>query len=372
MVKAKSSLGLGLLIIFCALLSIPAAVAWLVNIEIALQAVGVPCAWFGGVLPADWYGLLVLLSADFSTISTLVPLLLLAFPLFMGIRIRMLTAIDHGYPHRVVYDPYPPHFPFFLVMLGLAGTLYGLLIGLSVSGVSELGAQTPASASIQATIDRLMGGTATALLSSLLGLIGAFLAARPVPWIFRRLAGLPEEETQRELTEVVASLTRDLQALSHASREFGERLNVASADSIDRRLSHMETAIVSMAKIVDETNARFLNLTAVQERIADQAKLLKHLDELQRLPAIETAAAGASSHLAETRGAIDRLRAEQEKTRAASERMVEEFQRGHGESRQLLDRIQGLLDDSSRESREDRGAWRKALGQFVRNLTERS
>lgn len=370
MTESRYSRGLGLLVAVCVILLIPATAVWLVNLELALQAAGASCTFSENLLPAGLYSLLTPFAADLSTISTLVPLLLLAFPAFMGIRIRVLAKYDPGYLRRVVYDPYPPHFPFFLVMLGLTGTLYGLLIGLSVSGVEELGAVVPTAGSIQGTIDRLMGGTATALLSSLLGLVGAFLAARPLTWIFRRAAGITEEETQRTVVEVVASLTHDLQSLGHASREFSESLNVAAAEGINQQLAQIGNSLSLLADGMSESNTRLQKLLEVQERTAGQMELMNHLRELERLEKIENASAAASERLAETRGILDKLRLEQERTNSTAGRLVEEVRRGHTESQESLDRIQALIDAGSRDSREERNALRKALGNYIQNLTE--
>jgi len=331
---------LGLLITICILLIIPTIAAWLVNTEIALQAVGIPCALLAERLPASLYGPLVRMATDLSTISTLVPLLILIFPIFMGIRIRVLAQFDPGYLHRVVYDPYPPHIPFFLVMLGLTGTLYGLLIGLSVSGVADLGTAAPTASAIQETIDRLMDGTATALLSSLLGLVGAFLAARPLTWMFRKAAGITEDQAQRTVTDVITSLTHDLQSLSHASREFSEHLNVVSAEDIKQRITQIENSLTFLAKGLTESNTTFQKLLDVQQQIAGNMERMKHLNELQRLENIENATTETSQRLAE--------------------------------SQQSLDQMRALIDNSTRNSREDRSALRNALSDYIQNMTEKS
>ncbi len=52
--------------------------------------------------------------------------------IFLFVQTFRVLVNQHRHPRfakRLVADPYPPHFGFFLVMLGLAGTLYGLLSG---------------------------------------------------------------------------------------------------------------------------------------------------------------------------------------------------------------------------------------------------
>ena len=115
-----------------------ALIAWLVNVEIALQAFLPGLILLSDLLPAAIHERLVWLSADLSTISTLVPVLLFLFPSMQSWRV--LQAGNNVLERRgIPSDPYPVNFSYFLVMLGLAGTLYGLLIGLDVSGVKSWG-----------------------------------------------------------------------------------------------------------------------------------------------------------------------------------------------------------------------------------------
>ena len=112
--------------------------AWLVNLEVAVKAIAPGWAGFIGPDPHGLLKLLVFLSGDLSTVSTFVPLLLFFFPFVQSVRILRRPYDDTASIHAMQALPYPAHFPFFLVMLGLTGTLYGLWIGLSVSGVSSM------------------------------------------------------------------------------------------------------------------------------------------------------------------------------------------------------------------------------------------
>ena len=234
---------LKLLILAC-LLPLPFCLgAFLVNIEAAIQVFHPSFGVAKRILPDGLYHLWFTLSADLSTVSTLIPVMILAFPMGQAIRIIRRAASDPTFAQRLGPDPYPSHFGFFQVMLGLTGTLYGMYIGLDVSGVSQLAGQGPTADTIRQSLDRLLGGTATALLSSLVGLIGAFITARPVPWIFGRITGVKADETRQTLTATIERLTDDLRGLSQASRTFADYLNPDTANAVLQRMERQETAI---------------------------------------------------------------------------------------------------------------------------------
>lgn len=216
--------------------------AFLVNVEVALQLFFPTLHLFDLVFPGGLYLFLKTLSADLSTVSTLIPVMILAIPLGQIIRILRHRKSDPTFAQRLGPDPYPSHFGFFQVMLGLTGTLYGMYIGLDVSGVSELAGQSPTADSIRQSLDRLLGGTATALLSSLVGLIGAFITARPVPWLFAHIAGVKADETRQTLTATIERLTADLRGLSQASRTFTDFLNPDTAKTVLERMDRQESA----------------------------------------------------------------------------------------------------------------------------------
>lgn len=225
--------------------------AFLVNVEVAIRVFHPALPGIGRFLPANLYHLWVTLSADLSTVSTLIPVLILAFPLIHVARLLAPSGADPAFARRLGPDPYPSHFGFFQVMLGLTGTLYGMYIGLDVSGVSQLAGQAPTADSIRQSLDRLLGGTATALLSSLVGLIGAFLTARPVPWLFGRVMGVQADETRQTLTATIEHLTGDLRGLSQASRAFAEYLNPETANTLLRQLERQETATREAGRQLD-------------------------------------------------------------------------------------------------------------------------
>jgi hypothetical protein len=176
---------------------------------------------------------------------------------------------DATFAQRLGPDPYPSHFGFFQVMLGLTGTLYGMYIGLDLSGVSELAGQGPTADTIRQSLDRLLGGTATALLSSLVGLIGAFITARPVPWLFGRITGVKADETRQTLTATIERLTDDLRGLSQASRTFTDYLNPDTAKQLLGRLDRQESATREVSGKLDTIAARLETLDqsrSLQER----------------------------------------------------------------------------------------------------------
>lgn len=257
-------------------------VAWLVNLEIALQAIFPDLIVISDLLPLGVYAWLEWLSADLSTISTLVPVLLALFPCVQSWRV--LRAGNDGSARQAISsDPYPENFPYFLVMLGLAGTLYGLLIGLDVSGVKELGEKTQTVDKINDSLDQLLGGTATALLSSLLGLIGAFLAASPFAWIFKWATELTEEDGLG-LSETIERLVGDMRSLGDASRAFGERLDGTSIQDVPATLAEIKTELAGLRQELTKANERIDGLGNSQR---EGQAMLAPLQELGRLGNLE-------------------------------------------------------------------------------------
>jgi len=309
----------------CAVFLLPATLVWLVNLEQALRVLNPGWRFLEPLLPSALYAFCGRFTADLSTVSTLVVVLILFFPLVMARRVLRYAEQDPARLNRLVYDPYPPHFPFFLVMLGLVGTLYGLLLGLDVSGVSTLGAGVSSPETIQQTLDQLLDGTATALLSSLWGLVGAFVAARPLTWLFHRAACLPKEDERVSLTETLHQVTGDLQALGEASRAFGERLNRTRIEDVPGVLGEIQTGLKGVEQI----------LRAQQEQAERTFALLSGLADLQR----------------EQLEAFTRA-----DTAAGEDRRRAEAQRDH-----MLEHLAG----GARDRATDRAALREAFRHFI-------
>jgi hypothetical protein len=181
-------------------------------------------------------------------------------------------------------DPYPLNFSYFLVMLGLAGTLYGLLIGLDVSGVKALGEDGQTVDKIKESLDQLLGGTATALLSSLLGLVGAFLAAKPLTWLFQWTTELSEEE-ELGLAETIERLVGDMQSLGDASRAFGERLDGTSIQDVPNTLVEIKGELAGLKEELARANQRIEGLGDSQKQ---GQEMLAPLQELGRLGNLES------------------------------------------------------------------------------------
>jgi hypothetical protein len=170
------------------------------------------------------------------------------------------------------------------VMLGLAGTLYGLLIGLDVSGVKKLGENGQMVDKIKESLDQLLGGTATALLSSLIGLVGAFLAAKPFSWVFQWATELSDDE-DLSLAETIERLVDDMQALGYASRAFGERLDGTSIQDVPNTLVEIKGELAGLKDELARANQKIEGLGESQKQGQD---MLVPLQELDRLGNLET------------------------------------------------------------------------------------
>jgi predicted nucleic acid-binding Zn-ribbon protein len=258
-------------------------VAWLVNLEVALQSYSPGLVLISDLLPSWLYLKFAWLSADLSTISTLVSVLLFLFPCLQGWKV-LRAGNDVLQRREIASDPYPLNFSYFLVMLGLAGTLYGLLIGLDVSGVKELGEGGQTVDEIKGSLDQLLGGTATALLSSLLGLIGAFLAAKPLSWCFQWATELSDDE-DLSLTETIERLVGDMHSLGDASRAFGERLHGTSIQDVPNTLVEIKGELAGLKEELARANQRIEGLGDSQKQ---GQEMLAPLQELRRLGNLET------------------------------------------------------------------------------------
>ena len=271
-----------LFIVFLSLFA-TSLVAWLVNLEVAVQIFFPGFILISDLLPVGVHDRLAWLSADLSTISTLVPVLLFLFPCMQSWRV-MQAGNNMLIRRAIPSDPYPINFPYFLVMLGLAGTLYGLFIGLDVSGVKELGEDGQMVDKIKQSLDQLLGGTATALLSSLLGLVGAFLAAKPLSWLFQWATELFDDE-DLSLSQTMECLVEDMKALGDASRAFGERLDGTSIQDVPNTLVEIKGELAGLKDELARANQRIEGLGESQKQGQD---MLVPLQELGRLGNLET------------------------------------------------------------------------------------
>ncbi|MBT3296011.1 MAG: hypothetical protein HN919_06985 [Verrucomicrobia bacterium] len=338
------------------LVGLPALAAWLVNIDVAIQTV-LP-GWRGlvGTSPSGLLRALVFLSGDLSTISTLVPLLLLAFPLVQSLRILRRPYDDTASIHAMEALPYPAHFPFFLVMLGLTGTLYGLWMGLSVSGVSSMTEGMPNAEDLPVVLDRLLDGTATALLSSLVGLIGAFLAAKPLPFLFERAACLEPVEVEHSLADTIDHLTRDLKALSAASRDFSTGLQSDAITEALSSISAMETAVQGQTRSLQSAEE------GLQRLEAGQREGVKKLDTLDTIAA---AVSQAGQRFDQAAGLLEQMVATEFRVADALASLLGEVQAERRESVEQLTALRTAVEQESAEAGTERNQLRKAFAAFA-------
>lgn len=363
----------------CAALLVPALLAFLVNLELAIRVLAPGWRFFEAFFPAFLFETFTALSADLSTISTLVPVLLLIFPLIQGWRILKNQDRDPGFSGRLSCDPYPPFFSFFLAMLGLEGTLYGLFIGLGVSQVADLSASALTTDAIHGTLKRLLEGTATAILSSLVGLIGAFVAARPLNW-FRHLALLDQTEVVEDgsLIETARRLTGELGTLCEASRTFAAELRPELLRDLFGRMDDTLRALGGTAAVVSSCLERLDQQLELQTRTNEVLINILKQNETGRLwfeAAWNRMADGAVSGRAD----LARLLALSEQTLEARQSCLAEIQAGRvaaleALSALLLDSRAGRNDmlaalnslrdaaaDAARATGGERDAWRQAL-----------
>jgi DNA repair exonuclease SbcCD ATPase subunit len=241
-------------------------------------------------------------------------------------------------------------------MLGLAGTLYGLLIGLDISGVSDLAEKAPSADSIRTSLDRLLAGTATALLSSLVGLVGAFLAAKPLPWIFRSITGIEADESKRTLSETVERLTEDMRGLSKASRTFAAHLRPESLDGLFARLDRQESAIDELQKKVSDAVDQLTQIKAGQTET--NAKL-------QKIESLEEAVKALLACNENTNKHIESLFNGQQQTNRLLEQLNRDSDKRHNEAQQSLTELTATAKAGQDSFKQNQNTIRKALALYA-------
>ena len=334
---------------------VPALIAWLVNVDVAIQCLA---PGWSGLLGADPTGvaeMFAFLSGDLSTISTFVPLLLVLFPLVQSLRILKRPS-DDAYVHAMESLPYPAHFPFFLVMLGLTGTLYGLWIGLGVSGVSAMTDSMPNAADLSSSLERLLDGTATALLSSLLGLIGAFLAAKPLSYIFEWAAGIDPVAEEQSLAETIEHLTRDLKSLSAASRDLSANLTPEAIIGAMDSISTMEQAVREQTQGLLAVVQHVESMTAVQN---------EGLERLKKLDGIAEAVSKSGERFFKVANILEQIAATEQQAGETMSSVLKEVQAERRESIEQLTAVRASVERESDAARKGRGKLGKAFAAYL-------
>ena len=381
-------------IIVTCLIPLPFVIgAFLVNFECAVRVFKPGFFLFNNFFPKRLYDLYLFLSADLSLVSTFVPLMILVYPLVQAVRILRHLESEPGFGHQLEADPYPQQFGFFFVMLGLTGTLYGMMLGLDVSGVGELATATPSQDMIRRSLDRLLGGTATALLSSLVGMIGAFLVAKPIPWLFRRAAGIEADESRRTLSETVERLTEDLRALSQASRVFATTLKPEIATGLLDRLDRQETAVKESSQYLKqictlmtsagqnqtEANHKLDALVGVAGTTRDQLSQgntrleamekaqMQNLKYLQHLETLDPAVKALASVFENSHQQLIQMNQVQQQTNALVGRMLEGDAAQHQEMMQKVATLVGTVQTQHDRLEHDQEALRNALAAYLQS-----
>ena len=338
----------------CGILLVPSLLAFFINVEMAVHAVAPAARFFFHLIPPaviKWF--FPLATRDLSTVTTCVPVLLLIFPLVQAIRILRRDENDPAFLHNLAAIPYPDRFGFFLVMFGLVGTLWGMLIGISASGVESLAGVIPSAESIPIAVRRLLEGTATAIWSSLVGIIGAFFATRPISWLFRWAAVLSREEADQTLSETMGQLTRDLKGLSAASRTFTDRLKPETFDGFLNALQSIDRNSQAMEGHFDRIHQCLLLMVREHEKTNTL---------LARLDVLEAAMRQTGDHLA---GQLHNLQGGQQSGIEALQTLSTDLQTRHAATIAQLETLVTTLRASADAGRLDRDQLHRALGVYL-------
>ncbi len=352
MEKRRFPLLLAVISTICTALSLFFLLLWVVNVEEAIRLFFADVSFLPRFLPANIYSLGLRCAADLSTVSTLVPFLMFVFPAIQGFRAlgRHWANVDE----ELIWRPYPPHFAFFLIMLGLTGTLYGLLIGLQSSGVEALASTGLKGEAVQDSVQRLLSGTATAVLSSLVGLIGAFIAARPLAWLF--CVSLPldiAEELPEDLEATVDRLCEGLGRMDRTVREVTRSLEPVPLERVAQQLERLET---QNAELVEGVN----RMCTALERCAEGLTSVEGVDQklehaLTQLSGLRTEQAAHTNTLnTAIVGAGDRVQA------AIGEQLA-----GQSVMIGALKDLGETAREGNRQQKQERSRLRKAFSTFA-------
>ncbi len=252
--------------------TVAALIIWLVNLDVAFGQLFAVHLGLRRVLPRALFDPLALLAVDLSTVSTGVFVLLAYFPSRGAYRVLRARAGRPGASTTDLAQVYPARFPFFATMTGLGGTLIGMWFALEPAGlnVAQIGTGAGSDQS-QHVMDRLLSGTATALLSSLWAMVVAYLAAHPIPIIFRYICGAVP---RTELRESAQKLTETLSAMGAvAARQittlaaFGEAVQKTCPSELAALLGGTRVAIERLAATTVVMNKHFAILVKSQEQI---------------------------------------------------------------------------------------------------------
>lgn len=340
-----------------------------VNSELAIRVFVPTFQVVERLVSPDLFALLAPLGADLSGVSSAVPVLLFGFPLWHGMRRR--RELQHN-PDAVshVIDPYPEHFPFFCIMLGLFGTLYGMMIGLSSSGVSGLAVSSPSSESIRVALDRLLSGTATALLSSIVGMIGAFLAAQPFPALYRWCTGAREEDEGDDIIASISQVTTELQALALASANARQQWGGDVVNQMLDRLDKLQTSSELTATASVQMQDAIATLVRSQDRIAES--LLEGARAVQQSTAL--VAAGVDSLVRSEPAHRETLGQIALSGQAAADhlrRVVDDLSKQHQAALAEWTAQREVTTRQADEVSRDRAALRRALASYAEPSNER-
>lgn len=250
---------LSIVILFCTLVLIPSILAWIVNIDVAI--VEITKAAGPIFVPAFLYNALEPLCGDLSTVTTFVAVLVFFYPIIHALKFMGADSTNSSRLRALDPDPYPPQFVMFLVLLGLAGTLFGMWIGLRVSGIEGLGAGAQAS-NVTESIGQLLQGISTAILSSLAGLVGAFIAASPITRIFHWAVGISDDEEELTFLDTLEKLANSVGGGGSASSDLiggkvgldGGTSGGTGATGIDGEDGSVVTELKSLTQAIRESN----------------------------------------------------------------------------------------------------------------------
>jgi hypothetical protein len=247
--------------------------AWLVNLDVALRFLaGGNGLYLQRIIPPAVYRVLARLAVDHSTVSTLLPLLLFAFPAGLGWWLRSSRSLPRW--ARPTHTPYPLWFTKFCIMAGMFGTLVGMWFGLPSIGTDANGAVIQ----VQKALTMHIEGFRTAIASSVVGLVVpcfAFCIGPVFRWAF------PISSRQGDAPSLIAEFRDELGRLANAATDARAKLESLFKYLTSDLLIELAAQFRKLVKLVEEACATLLRIEASLTRNAEATeKLVKLVEEL--------------------------------------------------------------------------------------------
>ncbi len=251
---------LWLLFAVCLLGAVAALGWWVLNLQVAISYFATLDA--RGTVSENQTLIYRFCTADFTTASPLMMLLSFLFPMYAIFRLGREGVLPEWLP-----EGFPRHWTVFVIYVGLAATLFGMVVALAAVGTEDISSAERQ----QEQLIQLIAGTSTALVSSLVALLAAFTSL-VLKFALKKCANLKPPEssglkgTLAHLTERVTDLTQRFDRLGQGvnSLEVQSRSLATTLNETATRIGEQASVIENVVSDLEEAKA---DLMAMPEQV---------------------------------------------------------------------------------------------------------